>query len=733
MPSVNKKNTTSVQIKLEAGQKLLKVTEVQIKRTESNFAFSPVDPSQYVIDPTGKSVTLKQKKQVAEMKVIYEVDTDPEKFQETNPEAFAVYQKIKNAVEPDMRATAEKVKVSKVLEEGAPHDSVNQVIGDMQSIMSGGKPNFLLSKRAKLVKLTPEAGGGLNSKNTENVNELTKLFGTSVSTKSALNEIFTDGSPGAALGTFKNKFPILKRKPKLLKQLTEKVKPQKDNLSEKVFGKLGDTLENLNEGNSSISQVTKQVKQTHKNQLSQKNNVAANLNPKGILSSASRSGQNVMGQDVAGFKGLFDKLKSGNIFGQIKSIASGVTAKLADGKLPPNIIEGTDDLGIQSLDTNLSEVIANSGIVATSPDDTSVRSEAVNNSSFASGSGFSGYTTSDSYEFKIIGLKQFRKDLAGAERMKTSSGDKEIRGMVVSNTDPLWGGLNTSVPLDAKELHNISKQVALETVIKEVNPHNLLTKFEAKKKAEETVRKGKEFGIQAHYVILTNGSLQRGRPIDETRSSRFAVRTKSAFEVLIVASSDNPPNPSQLQTLEEVIKIFYSLVDGGDLSSMSEVEGLGIEFINLQTYRDKFGKTSDTNLNEDELPSKLEKVLTKPTDIAKTSKTKKNQEITIGQITKKFERINEVDGTEIQQDIDSKLDEFSKIADGISGNYNTKLSQAENAKHLNFGDKFRSGLEADIKKTDAFLDKQTGTLDNLIKDFKLDGSGAKKLGKVFKR
>ena len=170
-----------------------------------------------------------------------------------------------------------------------------------------------------------------------------------------------------------------------------------------------------------------------------------------------------------------------------------------------------------------------------------------------------------------------------------------------------------------------------------------------------------------------------------------------------MASSDNPPNSSQLKTLEEVIKIFYSLVDGGDLSSMSEVEGLGIEFINLQTYRDKFGKTSDSNVNEDELPSKLEKVLTKPTDVAKSSKTKKNQEITLGQITKKFERINEVDGTEIQEDIDSKLDEISKIADGISGNYNTKLSQAENAKHLNFGDKFRSGLEADIKKTVAFL------------------------------
>ena len=158
------------------------------------------------------------------------------------------------------------------------------------------------------------------------------------------------------------------------------------------------------------------------------------------------------------------------------------------------------------------------------------------------------------------------------------------------------------------------------------------------------------------------------------------------------------------------------------------------DIISVSEYEEKFEKIRrKLPLNARECPTKIETVLEKPIVIAKAGKTKKSETITIDKIEKDFQRINELDGSVIEQEVDAAMNEMNGILNGIDGKVNDKLSASENAKFLKTGDKFRAGLEKDVTAANKFLDKQSGKFDGLLKNLNLDGQGASKLKGILNR
>ena len=137
--------------------------------------------------------------------------------------------------------------------------------------------------------------------------------------------------------------------------------------------------------------------------------------------------------------------------------------------------------------------------------------------------------------------------------------------------------------------------------------------------------KPKIYGIQAHYLILTDGRIQRGRPIDETRNPDTSSFDLTGVQVTIVANTENPVNDEQLASLKKLISKAYKVVPGLNLFGDYEMDQnkLG-PAIDMDSLRDVYGKANSiTNPEEGgNGPSRKEMVFTKPSVIAQGSKNK---------------------------------------------------------------------------------------------------------------
>ena len=710
MPSAESRNSFRVVITPGRGETITKINSVTVKNTESDFATQTLNASKYLVSNDKKLVEIIDKRERVKITVDYEVDLTEEEFEKRfGKEAANSAIATKTAIAGNMRGIVESMKVEKLLSESSPYNKIGESIGGFKSLTTGGVVQKSNTNKARVVQMGADAADGNVTVLTGNADALKKLTGSTViPTSSFLKSDFTNGNPAAVLQTIKKKLPNLN--PKKLTEFASKIKPATSSLNPKTFDKLGDVVEKLDKGITPAKQVTDTVKKEHKSQLDAIGNPATKLNPLGMVTSAARSASNISAHS---FGAIANKVKSGitgDPFQQISSLAKGI--KLKAGQVPaPNVLE--------NLNTNLSSNFKNGTGIAETEESVESSVQSRTNNTDATSSKFAGYNTPDNYPFTFVKspasiVNDFKKPARGP----ASNNDRSIRGLIITTTDPLWGDVER---VNALEIHKLNKKVMEKNIISEVNPGGTKTSVEAKQEALNKLKSsGKEFGIQAHYIILANGDLQRGRPISEIRSPRFAIRTKSAVEVCMVANGENPPTPEQMKTLEIIIENFYIIFPAGVVRTFDELDPKASSLINVENYRVKYKKSNDLSDKAlDEIPTKFEKSLTPPSDIVKPTKTKANQIVTLDDIVEKFDRINEVDGSVIEKDIDASLTEMDNILNGINGKSNDKLSAVENAKHLAAGDKFRAGLNKDILDANSFLDKQTKSFDDTLKNVKL--------------
>jgi len=234
----------------------------------------------------------------------------------------------------------------------------------------------------------------------------------------------------------------------------------------------------------------------------------------------------------------------------------------------------------------------------------------------------------------------------------------------------------------------------------------------------------KLYGIQPHYIILTDGSIQRGRPIDEVRNPETCLFDLSGIEVTLVANEENPPNQKQVESLNTMLKHAYGAMAG--LNVLSELEindgntGPGID---VQALRDKFGKTNSIDNPEDGGVGLTRKQVAYivPKDLAKntTSASTLNKNISTDKLLTIFERINTETGKvepinfeESEKIINADIEEISINKKGITEEIDAVFTKVK-------GSSLKIKGDSKITELQSGLNKSISQVDKTLKDFKV--------------
>ena len=131
--------------------------------------------------------------------------------------------------------------------------------------------------------------------------------------------------------------------------------------------------------------------------------------------------------------------------------------------------------------------------------------------------------------------------------------------------------------------------------------------------------------MSSHYVILTDGSLQRARPIDKPRSQISYPRFYKTAVQISFLSGGKKPNTKMFETYDRFLKAWFTVfpdcgVYGNNESRVTDPPNT---FDVRQTVKSKYRfvyRYDDLSVI-DEFPTKVERAITKPKIISKTSST----------------------------------------------------------------------------------------------------------------
>lgn len=109
-------------------------------------------------------------------------------------------------------------------------------------------------------------------------------------------------------------------------------------------------------------------------------------------------------------------------------------------------------------------------------------------------------------------------------------------------------------------------------------------------------------GIPFHYVILSGGNIQRGRPISKA-GAYSSSREKYSIGVVIPHVKNNPATIKQGESAQFIMEAFYSVWPGGqvfdayrDVDDLSGVNvGVNIEAIRQSLRKDNHGQSSKSS------------------------------------------------------------------------------------------------------------------------------------------
>ncbi len=215
-----------------------------------------------------------------------------------------------------------------------------------------------------------------------------------------------------------------------------------------------------------------------------------------------------------------------------------------------------------------------------------------------------------------------------------------------------------------------------------------------------------KYGIQPHYIILRNGDIQRGRPIDETRNGDYAPFNLSGLKVAFVATQNRPVNDKQYISFDILINQFFKVFPGGEVMADYEIdneyEGPGFNVKDRVNAKYKRQFIIEDPRDFTEMPSKVAQCITRPKKLAKSSAT--------GPKVIDINNVNQ-DVLEVTRSKEFK-DDLAKAQDALKNNsgdalntFRTKLGEFNKAVNLPEGsaksllDNSVSNLE---KKTDGF-------------------------------
>ena len=643
--------------------------------------------------------------------VDFDLEISQAEFEATAPKAFVdLQQQLAGTIGKDMKASAANFKAEDFALNGSPFNNPGEIKNGLKGLFGGSKPIKDGIKKLRPTVMQLGAGDGSADKTSTQLSNIQTLTGKlGMSTKNLNKIVVSQGTPAGTLKIFKKHLTANKSKIREFASNT-----RSSTLSTKVVSRLQKAVDNEDTGISPSNNAVKSVITEVKNKLPKIGNAGLSLGGllQKVMPAGGRSGMNVL-------PNLLNKSRGGlsNLLGDIKKQVAGISPdlKIPDGLEIPNLIEGVDaKTGELSLNSNFAKLVDKGDLIK--KDIVPIQISDIPTTQ----SGFNGFSTSKDYKFEIVdSMEELQQELENCERRKDDN-ENAITTLVVGWTAKYAGPPPPTGNFDAAFIHEKSKKADQAFLIEEKSSAASDPSDVAKEVNATILKDAKLFGIQSHYIIRTDGTIQRGRPIDEIRNKKYATFTKSGIQLTLVATKEKPATQFQINSLEEFMKVFYEVFPGGNVYGDYEInrryEGPGFD---IDIYRKKFEKT--TNIDDptavEESPSKKTSAFIRPKKLAKSSTSAFNskRKFSFDAVLKDFERINELDGEQITKDIDTATSEINtalsdskSIENGIQNGFNAAKNEAAGS---------FSKLSNDLKIKNLTVDKDAlgAKIDDTIK------------------
>ena len=645
------------------------VTAVEVKERESSFAFTPLERGKWSVSTSssaaGPVTVVVFKNPYPAIKVFYTRNSTQEEVADVLGKDTADAMAAQSAkMEAQSKAILKDLQFDKINLEGVSTKNFEEA-GGFKGIQDFAKSFQGVTKRPMLAKATQNLGDG-SAKGVSGQLSSIKAITGGKGASGFLKKFTTQMNASSTKKITKKTFP--KFTDKKLNTLISKVAINASKAEVSLEPQNDPKLKANNE-------VQKIYKAKVKNEL---NNCGAKLDPLSPFGGLGRPNLNCAAQLVAKAKGI-----AGTGSGDIEEIVQGA-------RFSPEKVKNLIDKG---LNTNIRSNISKGDLVSASPTNKVSSSTASN--------GFAGFNTPASYVFKkIASPDELYTKLSTGPRTLTTGKDK-IGCIIFGWTKHLVGSPSK---VDAAEVHRLTKIF---------DRSNLVETLGSTEKADERIGiKPKKFGIQPHYIVLRNGDIQEGRPLDVTRNGDYARYSLSGVKVAFVASDTAPVTPKQMESFNIIIKVWLRVFPAGQVFSDFEIDneydgpGFNAKEVVKSIHDVEFLTTSPSDLEE--MPDPRQLAMTKPNKIAKSTQG--------GSFPKDIDQVDKeiaqrLESEAFQKDVANAQNVLKNETGTAINNMNSKIDELDAA----------GKLPAGIGK--ALKDSKIGNLEGLVKNSggKIDG------------
>ena len=595
---------------------------------------------------------------------------------------------------------------SKISNEGTIIGDFKQV-GGFKSLYPFAKEGEAISKRVMPVKLTSSVGDGSLAAVATNITQLTSILGSNPAATGTLKRIVTSGSPASLLKQMQRNLPNLS--PQKLRTFAANVSVSPSN-----------SIEALKPEKSPSLVSVQTASKIYKNKLKLKlNSGGFNLNPLDRFPGMGRTKQNLAAQFVGT---LLNKV--GGVFG---NILNGL--KVFGDNPAPSITSAfggnvKDLIEVGGSQTNISSYMNKGNLVNIKTPKIEYVLQDRND--------FLGYATPEEYEFPFVNsTEELIKEFQSSGRGPKSENDDAIGGLFIHETRKFTGPPEKA---NAKAMNDGVKRVQLKLLTKRIKDTNTASdgKTAAETALERISIKPNDYGLNSHYVILTDGSLQRGRPIDKTRTPTGYPRFYKTGLQLTFVSGGKTPNLKMFETYDRFLKAWFTVFPDCGVYGNNEVSSTSHNTFDVrQTVKSKFRfvyRYDDlSELNE--FPTKVERVITKPTTIAKTSSTT-TKPITFAEANKNIKEA--LESKKFNDDVDAAANKAGAALAQLNGEERNAIATKFGAENLPQSD-LKAKMDTDFKNAQSFMKEKNKQLNSIIGKTNTDNISVKTFADKLRR
>ena len=595
---------------------------------------------------------------------------------------------------------------SKISNEGTIIGDFKKIQG-FKSLYPFAKEGEAISKSVMPVKLTSSVGDGSLAAVATNTSQLTSILGSNPAATGTLKRIVTSGAPASLLKQMQKSLPNIS--PQRLRTFASEV-----SVNPSI------TVESLKPEKSPSLISVQTASSIYKDKLKLSlNNSAFDLNPLSRFPGLGRTKQNLAAQFVGT---LLNKVGSvfGNILNGLKVFGNNPAPSVtsAFGGNVKDLIE------VGGSQTNISSYMSKGNLVNIQPPKIEYVLQNKND--------FLGYATPDDYEFTFVNsTEELIKEFQSSRRGPKCEDDEAIGGLFVHETFKFSGPPEKA---NAKAINDGVKKVQLKILTKEIQDTN--TQSDGKTAAETALErisiKPNDYGLNSHYLILSDGTLQRGRPIDVPRTPMSYPRFGKTGLQLTFISGGKTPNSKMFETYDRFLKAWFTVFPDCGVYGISEVSNRTQNSFDVrQSVKSKFRFVYRyDDLSElDEFPTKVERVITKPTTIAKTSSTI-TKPISIAEANQNIKET--LESKEFNDDLDGAINKAGAALAQLNGEERNAIATKFGAENLPQGD-LKAKMDADFKTFQAGMKEKNKQLNSIIGKVNTDNTSVKTFANKLRR